>query len=239
MDITAVISELSALATKDTKAMSKRRGVAPGTLLGVGTGAIRTLAKTLGTNQELAEALWRSEFHEAHILAILTAPFADMTTNQLSDWVFEIDSWGICDKLSKRLTEERKDAAELAGRWAREDALYVKRTGLALIANQCMKSHALAEATGQLFLSLIELNASDDRPHVRQACCWALRELGKIDTATHELAINLALELLQAANPARVWVGKCANKELELLVKIPERRRLISRNTKTASKYKS
>lgn len=239
MAIAAIIRELESLATKDTRAMAERRSVAEATLLGVSTAALRKLAKKLGEDAALAEELWHSKFHEAHVLAILIAPLNKCTANELSEWVLAIDSWSLCDKLAKRLAGERTDTAELARLWAPDHSLYVRRTGLALIANRCMKLHALDEELSQLFLSLVELTAPDDRPNVRQACCWALRELGKIDSATHELAINLALELIEDADTAKVWVGKCAHKELELLVKIPERRRLISRTSKTAAKYES
>ncbi len=217
--------------------MSKRRGVPDETVLGVSTGDIRKLAKKLGENALLAEQLWRSGFHEAQLLAILIAPLAGKTTEHLSSWVFEISSWDVCDQFAKRLAEKLNNVTELVSLWTVDDALYVRRCGLALIANHCMKQHEMEEEACGMFISLIEHTSSDDRQHAKQACCWALRELGKIDTQTHEIAVNLALELTEAAIPSSVWVGKCAYKELELLVKIPERRRLISRKSKTASRY--
>jgi len=237
MDSAEVIKELKSLATKDTRLTSKRRGVPNETVLGVSTRAIRKLAKKLGKDDELADQLWCEDAHEAHLLAILIAQLSEKTFDQLSRWAFDINSWDVCDQFAKRLSESLSNVDDLVSLWTHDETLYVRRAGLALIANHCMKCHELENDKRQCFTSLIEQSSRDDRQHIKQACCWALRELGKIDTETHEVATNLALELIEKGEPSSVWVGKCAYKELELLVKIPERRRLISRKSKTALEH--
>lgn len=233
----AVLHELASLASKDTRATAKRRGVPVTRVLGVRTSDLRKLARRLGQNEMLSRQLWRSDIHEARVLAILIATFADKTRAELGAWVCEIDSWDVCDHFAKRVCEQIFDVAGLASSWVASDALYTRRAGLALIANHCMKQHEIDNDTCEAFAALIERASIDDRQHVRQACCWALRELGKIDTESHEAATTLALNLLEASDRSSEWVGKCAYKELELLVKIPERRRLISRKSKTAAKH--
>jgi len=242
MKVGDVLAELKSLATKDTQAMSVRRGVPADQLFGVSTGDIRKLANRLGQNSRLSAQLWRSTIHEAQTLAILIAPLADKSTAELGSWVADIESWDVCDLFAKQLAHSMgKDSANVSAltlSWISSDVLYTKRTGLALIANHCMRQKQLdGEFTGA-FLGQIEQASTDNRQHVRQACCWALRELGKIDTGTHELAIALALELGESSNEAQIWIAKCAYKELELLVKIPDRRRLIARTSKSAAKYR-
>ena len=100
-----------------------------------------------------------------------------------------------------------------------------------MIANYCMRSESLTEHEQESFAEIIE-QAEDDRPET-----GVLRFKNSARSAiTHEIAI-MALELCESPNPTSVWVGNCAYKELETLVKIPERRRLISRASKTAQKY--
>lgn len=239
MKIKDVLSELESLATKDPESMAVRRGVPVETLLGVSTGEIRKLAKQLGQNDRLAKQLWRTGIHEARSLAILVASFDTKTLAELGVWVSDIDSWDICDHFAKKLALEVADVSPLTTKWIASDALYTKRAGLALIANHCMKRKALESDACESFLDQIKQCSTDERQHVKQASCWALRELGKIDTGTHEMAIALALELQASADKTELWVGNCAYKELEALVKIPERRRLIARTSKTASKYKN
>jgi 3-methyladenine DNA glycosylase AlkD len=228
---------LSKLATQAPEAVAKKRGVAPESILGVSTGDIRKLAKEIGQNGELSKQLWSTEIHEAHVLAILIEPFPETSSEALRDWVNSIASWDICDLFAKRLAEKSFGIEALVQTWTRSRQLYVRRAGLALIANHCMRSESLMEREQETFCDIIERTAEDDRQHVKQACCWALRELGKISDGTHEIATTLALELCESSVQTPVWVGNCAYKELETLVKIPERRRLISRASKTAQKY--
>lgn len=237
MDAQELVRQLEASATKDPKVVATRRGVAVVTVLGVTTGNIRKLAKTLDQDYALARQLWGMDIHEAKILAILLAPLADQTTVELSKWVANIHSWGICDHFAKKLAETVADVMPLVQLWVAAEAVYTRRAGLALIANCCMRQNALDDELVQTFSGIILQRANDERQHVKQANCWALRELGKIDTQTHEIAINLALELMESPDRSSAWVGRCAHKELETLIKVPERRRLISRNSKTGAKH--
>lgn len=82
------------------------------------------------------------------------------------------------------------------------------------------------------FLEIIRKESDDDRNHVKKAISWALREIGKTDFNNQEKAIFLARELKQSSNKAQTWIAKNALKELKSLVKVDERKRLISNKTK-------
>ena len=71
-------------------------------------------------------------------------------------------------------------------------------------------------------------HADDPRPHVRQAASWALRSIGKRDTACRERALSVAVELLETEDITKRWVGRDAMRELERLIVVPERRRLLN-----------
>ena len=232
----AIIRELRSLATKDTTKMAVKRRVPTKQLLGVSTGEIRNLAKRLGENAIVAEQLWNEPIHELRLLAILMFPADRLTTPQLNRWVRKIDSWGLCDKFAKILAVKSSEAIALIAQWSSSEQLYIRRAGLALLANYCMKARELDQSLLEAWRPLITETSRDDRPHVRQACCWALRELGKINDNTHDHAITLALELIDSGTRDQAWVGRCAHKELETLTKVPQRRRLISANSKTGRK---
>ncbi|BDR70834.1 hypothetical protein K144313037_22460 [Clostridium tetani] len=74
--------------------------------------------------------------------------------------------------------------------------------------------------------------SNDDRDHVKKAVSWALREIGKKDFNYQEKAIILAYELKETGNKAQQWIAKDALKELEPLVQVKDRGRLISSKTK-------
>ena len=237
MQVNAVLEQLRAAVSQNPERIAARRGVPVSSVLGVATAAVRQLARELGEDDNLARQLWHSGYHEAQLLAILIAPIQQYSDSQLHAWALELDSWDVCDQFAKRVAAAAIGIRALMPAWIAEEKLYMRRAGLALMANHCMKSCDIADDDIDAYCALIEAASVDDRPHVRQACCWALRELGKIHDRAHDGAISLALELIESANPDSVWVGRCAYKELETLIKIPERRRLISRNSKTAQKY--
>jgi 3-methyladenine DNA glycosylase AlkD len=204
--------------------------------LGVSTSDIRRLAKKIGGDADLAEALWLSEFVEAKALAILVLPRSRVDDALITRWLADIGDWSTCDLFVKSLIAKRKDAVEYGVKWAANSDLYTKRAGLALIANYCMRATSYDDEVASQIGGTIEEAASDDRDHVRQACCWALREFGKSNSNSHETACRLALELTQSDEVPKSWVGRCAYRELQNLVKVPERRRLVSRESKTGMK---
>lgn len=231
--VEAIVEELKNLAFKDQLATAVRRGVPASEVIGVSTSDIRKLAKRIGEDHALAESLWKSHFLEARTLAILIYPRKISDDEHLNRWLSDISDWSLCDLFVKTLVSKRSDATRYFRRWISMDGVYQKRAGLALIANYCMRAASVDPDTREQILGLLGSAAHDNRQHVRQACCWALRELGKVDEVCREEAIMLALDLLASKNDSENWVGRCAHRELESLVKIPERRRMISRNSKT------
>lgn len=62
----------------------------------------------------------------------------------------------------------------------------------------------------------------------QKAVSWALREIGKRDFNYQEKAILLAHELKESGSKSQIWIAKDELKELEKLVEVEGRRRLIS-----------
>lgn len=230
-----VIERLKVLSTKNPSDVAKTRLVSAEHIIGVSTRDIRKLAKQMGKDVTLAEELWHSTFLEAQALAILITPPSSVDEELISRWVFDIQDWSTCDLFVKTLVANRTDALKLSANWVVNSGLYIKRAGLALIANFCMRAKYFDDETSIQIKEIIEATSSDNRDHVRQACCWALREFGKSNAESHEDACVLALELSENEQASKRWVGRCAYRELENLVKVPERRRLISRHSKTGA----
>ena len=235
--VDAILKKLEALCSKDPGAVAKVRQLPVDQILGVSTRDIRTYAKTIGKNEALAEALWQVPYLEAKALAILLIEPKTVSSELIDKWVHEIADWSTCDLFVKTVMVPRPEAVDWVVKWSRQTKLYVKRAGLALMANLSMRAKTFDADTASTFCAIIEDAANDPRDHVRQATCWALREFGKSNSESHERACLIALDLIESEDPARAWVGRCAYRELEILIKIPERRRLISRHSKTARKY--
>ena len=232
-----IIEQLRAKSSKDPFDVAEKRMVPAETVIGVSTRDIRALAKMIAKDRSLAEELWSSPFIEAKAVAILSLPPKLVDKTLIETWVSELNDWSTCDLFVKAIMARRADALAWGVKWASSPRLYTKRAGLALIANYCMRAETFSDEATASIVSVIRQSALDDRDHVRQASCWALREFGKSNTDSHEQACILALELIDSDHAEMAWVGRCAYRELEDLIKVPERRRLISRKSKTGRKY--
>ena len=121
-------------------------------------------------------------------------------------------------------------------RWAERTDLYAKRAAFALLAQLALRDQALDDDELEPFLQLIFAGAEDPRRHVRQAVSWALRAIGKRNASCHERALAVALELIEGETTARRWVGRHALRELQTLVKVPERTLLLTSKSKMGRK---
>ena len=237
------LQALRNLASKDIASTAQKRGLDAHQVLGVPTKELRKLANSLGKTHpqidQLAHGLWQETIHEAKMLAILMHARRPVDSALCRRWVQELDSWSLCDQFAKTMVAPSGEAWSLVTEWCSTNSLYVRRAGFATLANVCMKTHQLESEEIDVSIELIRAYSVDDRQHAKQAVCWALRELGKIDHTTHEQASQLALELADESDPSRTWVGRCAYRELEQLVSVPERRRLIAASSKTAQAHRN
>ena len=90
------VSEVLALleAERDERAMSKWEKLGPGTAgmrsYGIGLTRLRKLAKRIGRNRDLAQALWKTDVYEARVMALLVDDPARITREQAEQQVEEL-----------------------------------------------------------------------------------------------------------------------------------------------------
>ena len=63
-----------------------------------------------------------------------------------------------------------------------------------------------------------------------------LRELGKRDFQSHDLAVGCATDMIEDGSRGARWVAKDALRELQTLVAVPHRRRLLTSKSKMGAK---
>ncbi|MBT3395762.1 MAG: hypothetical protein HOB82_03650 [Alphaproteobacteria bacterium] len=93
----------------------QRRGAAD-EALGISYKDIDALAKTLGTDHDLALALWTTEIHEARLLAARIADPNAMTDPQINHWVSEAQDYLVSDAVSE-FAAQMPNAGDLAESW--------------------------------------------------------------------------------------------------------------------------
>lgn len=235
-DVAKVLQDLRAAGTEKKRASAVRVGIPMENAFGVSVGDIRSFAKALKAQPELAEPLWDTGIHEARVLATMVVDARAISRSGIERWLRDVVSWDLCDHLCGNLVRHRTDAPSLVRRWIGSPKLYVRRAAFALIAELAVHDKSLDDDAFADFTRLVVEHAGDPRPHARQAASWALRSIGKRDTANHDRALQAAAELIASDDTTKRWVGRDAMRELERLIKVRERGRLLSAKSRTGRK---
>lgn len=217
-----VMSDLTALGSPKNRTGMARYGINVEDAFGVSVYELRKIAKRLGTDHELALALWETGNHEARILASMVDEPVRVSGEQLEAWVSAFDSWDLCDQVCSNLFDRTSEAHAKAAEWAGRDEEFVKRAGFALMAALSVHDKASDEAAFLAFLPLVEREAGDDRPYVKKAVNWALRQIGKRNRVLNRAAIETAERVKAQGSRSARWIANDALREL-LSDKVQER----------------
>jgi 3-methyladenine DNA glycosylase AlkD len=198
-----LVARLRGLGDPANVAGMMRFGISGEGALGVPVPAIRALARELRpagkTDPEgvhlLALALWSTGVHEARMLAAFIDVPALVTRGNLLDRT--TFAWELCEE------------------WAGRPETFVKRAGFALMTQLAVHDKKAPDAPFLHFLTLVEREADDDRPYVRKAVNWALRQIGKRDPALWSAAVDAARRLRERESRAARWVASDALRELQ------------------------
>lgn len=231
MDSKEIITELQSLASEKYKSNVVRMGIPEEYCIGVSTSEVRNVAKKIEKSNKLAFELWNTGYHEARLLAVLVFDKKHIIHADIEKLMSEVCSWDLCDHLCKNLIAKMKDYEEFIYNWIDSTHIYKKRAAYTLIATSAIHNKKLSNETLDKYLELIKNSSEIEHEHVKKAVSWALREIGKINFDYNEKALLVAHELLHSDNKAQKWIAKDAIKELENLVKVEGRTRLISTKT--------
>lgn len=210
----AIVAWLRARGSEGARAGMARYGINVARAHGVSVATLRPLAKRLGPNPELADALWGTGVHEARLLAGLLADPATLRRSTMDAWTRDFDSWDLCDLCCIHCFRKTAHAWDKAFQYSRRRAEFVKRTGFSLMA--CLAVHDKAAPVERFreCLERVAAEAGDERNFVRKAVNWALRQIGKRGGMLHGEALALAETLATSADRSARWVGRDAAREL-------------------------
>jgi 3-methyladenine DNA glycosylase AlkD len=181
---------------------------------GVPMGKIQALAKQLGRDQALADALWETGWYEARMLCAYIGEPARLTVARMDAWCREFDNWAICDTLCFALFDRTPHAWGRVAAWAKRRDEFQRRAAFALLASLALHEKGAGDERYAKSLALIESAATDERNFVKKGVSWALRGVGRRSPALNRDAIALAKRLAASENPAARWIGKDALREL-------------------------
>ena len=213
--VQAILRELEKKGSRKVREeMLTRYGITAPKAHGVPLGVIKAMGKEIGTDHELALALWDTGWYEARLLTSFIDDPSKVTAAQMDRWARDFDNWGVCDTLCFNLFDRTPHAWRKVEQWTKKDAEFVKRGGFALLA--CLALHDKTTGDGPFLksLRLVEAGADDDRNFVKKGVSWALRLIGRRSQSLNAAAVTLCERLAASSSPAARWNGKQALREL-------------------------
>lgn len=227
MDYKKIIAKLKSQRNPKNIAGMARFGISAKNTLGVSMPELRKMAKEIRqefkadkkdaeNRHKLALELWKSEIHEARILAGLIDEPALVSEKQINDWAQGFDSWDVCDQVCMNLFDKTEFAWEKPFELSKRKEEFIKRTGFALMAALAFHDKLADDKKFIKFFPVIKREATDERNFVRKAVNWALRQIGKRNKDLCREALKIAREI-QKENPdnkTAKWIAGDAIREL-------------------------
>ena len=215
MTVEEILSHLREMGSEHNRQGMARFGINIVRAYGVGMAALRPLAQAHRRDHPLALALWKTQVHEARILACLIEDPKSARPEQLERWAMDADSWDLTDQLCNKLVVKTPFAWDLAISWARRSEEFVRRAGFSLMAQLAVHDKAAPDEAFMALFDLVEAYAIDERNFVKKAVNWALRQIGKRNSALRIMAVARARRLLSLDSKAARWIARDALRELE------------------------
>ena len=194
--------------------MDTRYGIRAKKALGVPMVKMLQLAKRLGRDHDLAEALWKTGVYEARTVAALIDEPERVTPAQMERWCRDFDNWGICDTVCFKLFDRSPHAFAKIDEWAKREEEFVKRGAFALLACVALHDRASGDELFLRRLPLAERAAKDDRNFVKKGVLWALRAIGGRSGELRDAVLALAARLAAAGDATARSTGKAMEREL-------------------------
>lgn len=216
MTLDVVLKKLHNLAQPEKVVFKQQKfGVVANNALGIYHKDLKVLAKEIGRDDKLAEALFNTNIYEARLLCSKLYNPKTVTNALLEEWVVTFENWEITDSFAMGLVAKSNFAIPKILEWTKREQEFQKRAGFATIAAYCMADKFADNTIFEDFISIIEINVTDNRLYVKKAVNWALRNIGKRNKDLNTLAIAAANRILKNKNKTAQWIAKNALKELQ------------------------
>jgi 3-methyladenine DNA glycosylase AlkD len=214
MDRNDVLTKLKSMSSKKAVAGMARFGINTENACGVPVPSLRKLAAQIGIDHSLAQKLWKSKIHEARILACFIDDPEKVSEEQMEKWVYDLDSWDICDLCCGNLFDSTEFAYAKAVEWSARKEEFMKRAGFVIMAALAVHDKNRSDSTFLRFLPMIRRECIDERNFVKRSVNWALRQIGKRSMILNRAALRTAGEIQKLDSASARWIASDAIREL-------------------------
>ena len=213
-EVERIVAALRRKGTKANRDGLARFAIPSERAFGVSMKDVQALAKTIGRDHVLAQALWETGWYEARALCAYVDDPAQVTPAQMDRWCRDFDNWAVCDTLCFALFDRTPHAFRMIDRWAKRKPEFERRAAFALLASFALHDRASPDAPFLARLPLVEAASTDERNFVRKGIVWALRVVGERSVALNGAVIGLAGRLADSKDRTARATGKEVVREL-------------------------
>ncbi|WP_019202432.1 DNA alkylation repair protein [Tsukamurella sp. 1534] len=182
-----IVAELAELEDPKARAVNERRGDPHG----VNLTTLRALAKSIGTDRELAGALWHSGDVPAQLVALLISRPKQYTADELDAMLRSTRSDKAHDWLLNYLVTKSPHADELRARWWEDPDSRVRAAAWTLATRTVPQGDLDRDA----LLDTIAREMRDADPKLQWAMNETLATIGIEDAARRARAVEIGEEL--------------------------------------------
>ena len=193
----------------------KKFGIVSNNALGIYHKELKSFAKEIGQDNDLALQLFDSGIYEGRLLCSKMFNPIDVTESLMEKWVRTFENWEICDSFSMGLFSKSSFAVPKILEWTNRNREFEKRAGFATLASYCMADKNSGNEHFEQFFPIIIREAHDERLYVKKAVNWALRNIGKRNVDLRIKAISTAKEIMNIDRKSANWIAKDALNELQ------------------------
>lgn len=225
--VAEVMAELAALEDPKIREVNEKHGDDHG----VNLGKLRTLAKRLKTQQELARQLWETDDSAARLLALLICRPRAFERDELDVMLREARTPKVHDWLVNYVVKKNPHAEELRLAWSADPDPVVASAGWALTTERVAKKPEGLDLAR--LLDVIEAQMKDAPDRLQWAMNHCLAQIG-IEHAEHRaraIDIGERLEVLKdyptppnCTSPyAPIWIAEMVRRQHDSLVRTQPR----------------
>ncbi len=204
MDVGAALSALERAGTEQNRKIYARHGY-PEPMFGVSFAVLRQLAKEVGVDQGLAEALWDSGNADARNLAAMIADPDALARTVADHWVATAGCHTIIDEVA-RVVARSPLALPCMAAWIADDDEWIGRAGWSVMSALATAHPEVPDASFTPYLAVIERRIGGARNRTREAMNSALIAIGGRSAALAGPAIAAA----QRIGPVAIDHGQTA-----------------------------
>lgn len=225
MNFKEAMEQLEDFGTEQNQKVYGKHGV-KNEMFGVSYANLATLSKKIKVDQKLAVQLWKTNNHDAQILATMIADPAEMEGETVEKWAADLGNYVITDAFAK-LVKQMDSAKEIADKWMNSDDEWLGSVAWQVISSLTAKEN-IPDKYFETLLKTIETKIHKRPNRVRYAMNGALINIG----ARNEDLEDKALQAAKKIGQVKVNHGETGCKTpdaAEYILKVKEHKKKAAR----------